>query len=133
MNQEQEHLYDYVIIAKDTCFYDIVSIKNLLQTFADIQAYMARYSNPLTGLPGKDIIEENLTETSILLQEILRNTSYDSFSGHIGGNDFIGAIYSHEYKSISEQIIQVFDQKVPSFYSVTDWDRGFVNMTEIIP
>lgn len=163
MNREQDHLYDYVIITKDERFYGIVSIKDLLQTFADIQAFMARYSNPLTGLPGNNLIEENLTkaldaptysifyldlnhfkayndsygfkqgdvvirETSMLLQEIFRNHSSNSFLGHIGGDDFIGVIYSHEYESISEQIIQVFDQKVPSFYSVEDWDRGFVHV-----
>ncbi|KGX93788.1 diguanylate cyclase [Pontibacillus halophilus JSM 076056 = DSM 19796] len=61
VEREQDNMYDYVIIEKDSHFYGIVSIKDLLQTFAEIQTYMARYSNPLTGLPGNTLIEEQLT------------------------------------------------------------------------
>ncbi|MFD1736563.1 GGDEF domain-containing protein [Bacillus salitolerans] len=60
MKREQEHLYDYVIVKKENLFFGIVSIKTLLVKFAEIQVEIAKYTNPLSGLPGNKIIEENL-------------------------------------------------------------------------
>ncbi|RFU67581.1 GGDEF domain-containing protein [Peribacillus saganii] len=67
MKRNLDHLYDYVIVIKQDRLYGIVSIKNLLIKLAEVQVQVARYSNPLTGLPGNYAIEETLQE--ILAEE----------------------------------------------------------------
>jgi diguanylate cyclase (GGDEF)-like protein len=62
MKRKKEELYDFVIITKESEFQGIVSIKNLLIQLAEVQSNMARYSNPLTGLPGNKMIDQKLIE-----------------------------------------------------------------------
>ncbi|ANC77463.1 hypothetical protein ABE65_011905 [Fictibacillus phosphorivorans] len=62
MKRKKEQLYDFVIITKEAAFQGIVSIKNLLIQLADVQSMMARYLNPLTGLPGNKMIDQKLIE-----------------------------------------------------------------------
>ncbi|PLR85145.1 GGDEF domain-containing protein [Bacillus sp. V33-4] len=70
MNRKQGNIYDCVIVTKKDRMYGIVSIRELLIKLSEVQIRIARYSNPLTGLPGNSVIEETL-------QEVL---SYRSFS-----------------------------------------------------
>ncbi|WP_043933565.1 GGDEF domain-containing protein [Bacillus sp. EB01] len=62
MKRSQENLYDYVIVTLEGSMFGIVSIKNLLIKMAEIQVEIARYSNPLTGLPGNHGIKEALSK-----------------------------------------------------------------------
>ncbi|MET3728231.1 diguanylate cyclase (GGDEF)-like protein [Fictibacillus halophilus] len=62
MKRKKEQLYDFVIITKNSEFLGIVSIKNLLIQLAEVQSMMARYLNPLTGLPGNKMIDQKLSE-----------------------------------------------------------------------
>ncbi len=64
MDRAQEHLYDYVIVTKEDRLVGIVSIRNLLMKLAEEQISIARYSNPLTGLPGNFEIK-NALKTAI--------------------------------------------------------------------
>jgi diguanylate cyclase (GGDEF)-like protein len=96
MNRSQEHLYDYVIVTLNNLFYGIVSIKNLLITFAEVQATLARYTNPLTGLPGNVLIEEKLYEAlslfkkfSILYIDLDHFKSYNDTYGFKKGDQLI--------------------------------------------
>ncbi|MDQ0415450.1 GGDEF domain-containing protein [Mesobacillus stamsii] len=60
MDRAQEHLYDYVIVTKEDRLIGIASIRNLLMKLAEEQISIARYSNPLTGLPGNFEIKNAL-------------------------------------------------------------------------
>lgn len=60
MDRAQEHLYDYVIVTRKDRLVGIVSIRNLLMKLAEEQISIARYSNPLTGLPGNFEIKNAL-------------------------------------------------------------------------
>ncbi|WP_428911208.1 GGDEF domain-containing protein [Niallia sp. Krafla_26] len=62
MNRIQESLYDLVIVTKQDRMYGIVSIRELIMKLSEIQINIARYSNPLSGLPGNNVIEETLQE-----------------------------------------------------------------------
>ncbi|PLR95197.1 GGDEF domain-containing protein [Bacillus sp. T33-2] len=62
MQRKQDNLYDYVIVTMRDRIHGIVSIKNLLMKLAEVQVSIAKYSNPLTGLPGNFFIEETLQE-----------------------------------------------------------------------
>jgi diguanylate cyclase (GGDEF)-like protein len=60
MDRTQEQLYDYVIVTKEDLLIGTVSIRNLLMKLAEEQISIARYSNPLTGLPGNFEIKNAL-------------------------------------------------------------------------
>lgn len=60
MDREQTNLYDYVIVTAQDELVGIVSIRNLLIKLAEVQISIARYSSPLTGLPGNFEIKNAL-------------------------------------------------------------------------
>lgn len=62
MDRSQKNLYDYVVVTKDDHLHGIVSIKNLLIKLAEVQVNQAMYTNPLSGLPGNDLIEDKMLE-----------------------------------------------------------------------
>ncbi|WP_198134407.1 GGDEF domain-containing protein [Pontibacillus litoralis] len=92
MHRTQSQLYDYVIVTNNGSFYGIVSIKDLLQTFAEVQTYLARFSNPLTGLPGNIMIEEQLEralcqpEYSIFYFDLNQFKAYNDLYGFKQGD-----------------------------------------------
>jgi len=61
-NREEDKLYDYVIVERDKSYFGIVPIITLLEKSMELQLNIAKYSNPLTGLPGNLIIEEKIRE-----------------------------------------------------------------------
>ncbi|UFT98273.1 GGDEF domain-containing protein [Radiobacillus kanasensis] len=65
MNRKDEQLYDYVIVTESELYKGVVSIRNLLMKFAEVQAKVATYLNPLTGLPGNHVIDERLKHLSL--------------------------------------------------------------------
>ncbi|WP_026485988.1 GGDEF domain-containing protein [Caldanaerobius polysaccharolyticus] len=62
MSRDDEHLYDYIIISKGGKYFGITTVKDLLEKTTEIEINVAKYSNPLTGLPGNVIIDNNLKE-----------------------------------------------------------------------
>ncbi|WP_338449225.1 GGDEF domain-containing protein [Niallia oryzisoli] len=62
MNRKQENLYDLVIVTKQNHMYGAVSIRELIMKLSELQIRIARYSNPLSGLPGNNVIAETLQE-----------------------------------------------------------------------
>lgn len=95
MNRPQEHLYDYVILTENDQYKGICSIRNLLITFAEVQAHAARDSNPLTGLPGNRRIDEELTRCldypayTILYIDLDRFKEYNDTYGFNKGDQLI--------------------------------------------
>lgn len=60
MSREESNLYDLIIVVKNDQYIGVVSIMNLLNNITQLQVLCAHNSNPLTGLPGNLVIEENL-------------------------------------------------------------------------
>jgi diguanylate cyclase (GGDEF)-like protein len=60
MARPKDTLYDFVTVTKDSKYYGIVTIKDLIEKTIEIEVDNARHSNPLTGLPGNVIIEQKL-------------------------------------------------------------------------
>lgn len=60
MNRAPESMYDFVVVTKNGRYIGVVSIRDLLLKLSEIQIHIAKYSNPLTGLPGNFAIEEEL-------------------------------------------------------------------------
>lgn len=68
MSREQETLYDYITVTKDSKYYGIVAVKDLIEKVMELEVRNAKYLNPLTELPGNVIIEQSL-EKCILYSE----------------------------------------------------------------
>ena len=96
MNRPEEEIYDDVIIELDHIIVGVVSIKNLLAKVADIQVEFASYLNPLTRLPGNNIINENIKqalahkkEFSLLYIDLDRFKAYNDYYGFKKGDEII--------------------------------------------
>ncbi|RCX19294.1 diguanylate cyclase/phosphodiesterase [Anaerobacterium chartisolvens] len=62
MTRSEENLYDYVIVTKDSGYYGIVTVKDLLEKTTELEVNYAKHLNPLSGLPGNILIEQRLEE-----------------------------------------------------------------------
>lgn len=60
MSRKDNHLYDYIIVVKDGKYYGIITVKNLLEKSTELELINAQNCNPLTKLPGNDIINRNI-------------------------------------------------------------------------
>ncbi|MCP8615781.1 GGDEF domain-containing protein [Salirhabdus salicampi] len=95
MNRISTNLYDHVVITKNGQFHGIVSIRELLIKFAEIQVNFARFSNPLTGLPGNNVINDKLNEVinereyCILYIDIDHFKTYNDRYGFTKGDELI--------------------------------------------
>ncbi|MFZ5966617.1 MAG: GGDEF domain-containing protein [Bacillota bacterium] len=61
MQRDKDSLYDYIIVTQKGKYHGIVTVKDLLQKTTEIQLNRAKFSNPLTGLPGNILIEKEIT------------------------------------------------------------------------
>jgi len=68
MDRPDSQLYDTVIVTEQGRYKGGVTVKALLESFASLQAEAARRVNPLTGLPGGDIIRREI-ESRIKLRK----------------------------------------------------------------
>lgn len=62
MSRPALSLYDLIIITKDGSYYGIVTIRDLLEKAMEIEVSNAKHLNPLSGLPGNQIIESSLAK-----------------------------------------------------------------------
>ncbi|MNH71290.1 putative diguanylate cyclase YedQ [compost metagenome] len=108
MAREEEELYDYVIVTRNGQFHGVVSIRNLLLSFAEIRATIASFLNPLTGLPGNLTIDERLKlslaqETfSVLYFDLDHFKAYNDTYGFKEGDKLIQATASILRSSVAQ-------------------------------
>ncbi|MDQ0202907.1 GGDEF domain-containing protein [Pectinatus haikarae] len=60
LNRQNGCTYDAIIVVKDSKYYGTVTIKKLLEVTTKLEINRARHANPLTGLPGNNVIEWTL-------------------------------------------------------------------------
>lgn len=60
MMRDHQYLYDFITVTKDNAYFGIVTVKDLLEKTMQIEVDYAMHLNPLTGLPGNLIIEQQL-------------------------------------------------------------------------
>jgi len=60
MSRQRKKLYDFIVVTKDGRYQGIVTIKTLVQRATELEVSNARHQNPLTGLPGNLLIEQEL-------------------------------------------------------------------------
>jgi GGDEF domain-containing protein len=89
----------------------------------DFKAYNDRYG----FLAGSEVIK--LT-TQVLLDALAKFGSKDDFVGHIGGDDFIVVTEMERAPLVSQEIVGLFDERIPSQYEPEDRERGFIISTD---
>lgn len=159
MSREDSKVYDCVIVEKDSKYYGLVTIKNLLEFTTELERNYAKELNPLTGLPGNMLIDRALNDLRTLPSpacilyfdldnfkayndvygfrngdRVLKFTSellkrhieqlfpYNSFLGHIGGDDYICTIEStlEKCKLFCNNLLMDFDENILLFFNKKD-------------
>ena len=127
------------------------------------QAHRFAMHNPLTGLPGNRLIEQEirhwlqtkppftllyidldnfkaLNDTygfargdevikllATLLQQFQEHSRFETlFVGHIGGDDFVCIVPSHDAETFCKQLLRLFTTRIQQFYDTIDIQRGYV-------
>lgn len=60
MEREADTLYDFIVVKEDDKYLGIVTIQDLLKKAMEIDIDLAKSSNPLTGLPGNLVIDQEI-------------------------------------------------------------------------
>lgn len=60
MARSHHKLYDFIVVVEDDCYVGTVTIRDLLQKSTEMEVTSAKHQNPLSGLPGNLIIEQQL-------------------------------------------------------------------------
>jgi len=103
MERKQEKLYDYVIVKKQEDLYGVVSIRELIMKLSEVQIDIAKYSNPLSGLPGNHIIDQTLAE---LLSKDSYSVFYLDLDNFKAFNDYYGFKEGDELITETARIIK---------------------------
>lgn len=95
----QQQLYDAVIITKDGKYFGIVTVKDLLEATVAIQVERATDANPLTHLPGNQLIQEQIERHlnnglgfSIMYLDLDNFKAYNDVYGFENGDLMIKAV-----------------------------------------
>ncbi len=60
VHRRRSEMYDEIVVLENGAYSGVVSVRDLLHTMTEFQASMSRYSNPLTGLPGRMLIQQEV-------------------------------------------------------------------------
>lgn len=95
MGRRSQRLYDYIIVTMDDRYYGVITVKDLLERTTELEIRYARYSQPLTGLPGNVIIESEISKAlgrqrfSVLYVDLDSFKAYNDVYGFERGDDVI--------------------------------------------
>ncbi len=60
MHRHYDKIYDFITVTKESKYYGIVTVKDLLEKSIEIEVINAKHLNPLSELPGNMLIEKQL-------------------------------------------------------------------------
>ena len=104
ISREEDKLYDYIIVEKDSKYYGIVPVILLLEKTMEFEVNVAKYSNPLTGLPGNVVIEDSISK--LILGEKKFSLLYFDLNDFKPFNDTYGFENGDRILSFTASIIQ---------------------------
>jgi PleD family two-component response regulator len=89
----------------------------------DFKAYNDRYG----FFAGSEVIKMT---TQVILEALDKYGAEDDFIGHIGGDDFIVVTEMERAPLISQEIIRLFDARIPARYDPEDRGKGYITSTD---
>lgn len=99
MQRPFEQLYNPIVVEKDNKYWGIVTVKDLLDACTKIEVDIARHSNPLTGLPGNLVIENEIVDRifgdkpyCITYYDIDNFKAYNDAYGFNNGDRMLGLV-----------------------------------------
>lgn len=65
----------------------------------------------------------------LMLSQVLKDCTHPIFDflGHVGGDDFVILFRSPDWRTLCQEIMSLFDAKIPAFYDPQDQKRGFID------
>lgn len=130
MNRNSEELYDFIVVVQEGKYLGTVTVKDLLQKTTELQIISAKQQNPLTGLPGNQLIEQKMMACiqndkpyTIIYCDIDHFKVYNDIYGFENGDliikmlsdvlreltkfsDFVGHIGGDDFVVILEQYVE---------------------------
>ncbi len=88
MSRNKDKLYDLVVVTEDNKFYGTLTVRDLLLKSSELEVKSATHKNPLTGLPGNLIIEQELVKCFSEPQN--RTIAYIDIDNFKAFNDYYG-------------------------------------------
>ena len=104
ISREEDKLYDYIIVEKDNKYYGVVPVISLLEKTMEFEVNVAKYSNPLTGLPGNVVIEDSISK--LILEKKEFSLLYFDINDFKAFNDTYGFENGDRILSFTASIIQ---------------------------
>lgn len=104
ITRSEDTLYDYIIVILDGQYHGITTVKDLLAKTTQLEVSRAKYSNPLSGLPGNIIIESKLKQT--IDENIPFSVLYFDIDNFKAYNDVYGFENGDKILCLTAQIIQ---------------------------
>jgi PleD family two-component response regulator len=89
----------------------------------DFKAFNDRYG----FFAGSEVIK--LT-AQLVVESVEKYGTRDDFIGHIGGDDFIVVTEMERAPLITQEIIRLFDDRIPAYYDIDDRNRGYIVSTD---
>lgn len=110
MRRQRDAIYDFIVVSKGGEYYGVVTIKELLLKATEIAVFVARDTNPLTGLPGNNIISQEIcncttcrSSYSIIYIDIDNFKAYNDVYGFSKG-DMIIKVLADILKNIAGEM-----------------------------
>ncbi len=60
MQREANSVYDHILVSNNGMYFGIVTVSELLEQMTEMGMQRAKYANPLTGLPGNTMIQQEI-------------------------------------------------------------------------
>ena len=114
--RDEESIYDAVIVTRNGAYVGIVKVHQILERLTELKIQMAVQANPLTGLPGNNVIREEIAHR--LHNGILFAVGYADVDHFKPFNDHFGFDKGDEVIRLVGRILRE---------AVSEWDaEGFV-------
>ena len=101
MSRPPDKLYDFIVVVKNGRYLGTVTVKDLLQKTTEVEVANAKFQNPLTGLPGNVIIDQQISRCisseepySIMYFDIDNFKAYNDVYGFESGDKIIRLLAS---------------------------------------
>ncbi len=115
LNRQTHHTYDAIIVVKDNKYYGTVTIKKLLEITTKLEVNQALHANPLTGLPGNNVIEStmayylnNFRPFAVVYIDIDNFKVYNDIYGFEAGDNVLIAVARLLRDTLTKYIEQFF-------------------------
>jgi EAL domain-containing protein (putative c-di-GMP-specific phosphodiesterase class I)/GGDEF domain-containing protein len=98
-HRRRTEMYEEIVVLENGVYSGVVSVRDLLHTMTEFQATMARNANPLTGLPGRIPLQQEIdrrasaeTPFAVLHADLLNFRTYNERYGVERGDEVIALL-----------------------------------------